>query len=133
MGWESKKPGYDGLIEVANRLMMKGTTNSDTIEATVIFSFKISITCNNNNISLQKCSLQTKIMVSKGLYSSPLMQCTFRLHYLSLSTDLNFVWLSVYEKLWKQIIKLFIRCFQLIFISSLESLWKQLIFYTKTI
>lgn len=35
VGWDSKKPGYDGLIEVANRLMMKGTTNSDTIEATV--------------------------------------------------------------------------------------------------
>lgn len=35
VGWDSKKLGYDGLIEVANRLMMKGTTNSDTIEATV--------------------------------------------------------------------------------------------------
>ncbi|KAK7278169.1 hypothetical protein RJT34_23194 [Clitoria ternatea] len=35
VGWESKKPGYDGLIEVANRLMMRGTTNSDTIEAAV--------------------------------------------------------------------------------------------------
>ncbi|XP_058765265.1 beta-carotene isomerase D27, chloroplastic [Vicia villosa] len=35
VGWDSKKPGYDGLIEVANRLMMKGTTNSHTIEATV--------------------------------------------------------------------------------------------------
>ncbi|XP_012569983.1 beta-carotene isomerase D27, chloroplastic isoform X2 [Cicer arietinum] len=35
VGWDSKKAGYDGLIEVANRLMMKGTTNSHTIEATV--------------------------------------------------------------------------------------------------
>ncbi|XP_027365445.1 beta-carotene isomerase D27, chloroplastic [Abrus precatorius] len=35
VGWDSKKAGYDGLIEVANRLMMKGTTNSDTIEAAV--------------------------------------------------------------------------------------------------
>ncbi|CAI8603694.1 unnamed protein product [Vicia faba] len=35
VGWDSKKPGYDGLIEVANRLMMKGTTNSHTIDATV--------------------------------------------------------------------------------------------------
>jgi len=38
VGWESKKPGYDGPVEVANRLMMKGTTNSHTIETTVIFS-----------------------------------------------------------------------------------------------
>lgn len=38
MGWDSKKAGYDGLIEVANRLMMKGTTNSDTVEAAV-FAF----------------------------------------------------------------------------------------------
>jgi hypothetical protein len=36
VGWDSKKPGFDGLIEVANRLMMKGRTNSDTREATVI-------------------------------------------------------------------------------------------------
>lgn len=35
-GWDSEKPGYDGLIEVANRLMMKGRTNSDTREAAVI-------------------------------------------------------------------------------------------------
>ncbi|KAE9611863.1 hypothetical protein Lal_00049021 [Lupinus albus] len=35
LGWDSNKPGYDGLIELANRLMMKGTTNSDTIEAAV--------------------------------------------------------------------------------------------------
>ncbi|CAJ2629027.1 unnamed protein product [Trifolium pratense] len=35
VGWDSKKAGYDGLIEVANRLMVKGTTNSHTIEATV--------------------------------------------------------------------------------------------------
>ncbi|KAL5136466.1 Beta-carotene isomerase D27, chloroplastic [Glycine soja] len=35
VGWDSKKAGYDGLIEVANRLMMKGTTNSDTVEAAV--------------------------------------------------------------------------------------------------
>ena len=36
VGWDSEKPGFDGLIEVANRLMMKGRTNSDTREATVI-------------------------------------------------------------------------------------------------
>ncbi|MED6134352.1 hypothetical protein PIB30_036204 [Stylosanthes scabra] len=35
VGWDSQKPGYDGLIEVVNRLMMKGKTNSDTIEAAV--------------------------------------------------------------------------------------------------
>ncbi|XP_059437231.1 beta-carotene isomerase D27, chloroplastic isoform X2 [Corylus avellana] len=35
VGWDSEKPGFDGLIEVANRLMMKGRTNSDTREATV--------------------------------------------------------------------------------------------------
>ncbi|KAK7840671.1 beta-carotene isomerase D27, chloroplastic [Quercus suber] len=35
VGWDSEKPGYDGLIEVANQLMMKGRTNSDTREATV--------------------------------------------------------------------------------------------------
>ncbi|KAK9281131.1 hypothetical protein L1049_004024 [Liquidambar formosana] len=35
VGWDSEKPGYDGLIEVANQLMMKGRTNSDTKEAAV--------------------------------------------------------------------------------------------------
>lgn len=37
VGWDSRKPGYDGLIEVANRLMMKGKNNSDTRDATVSF------------------------------------------------------------------------------------------------
>ncbi|KAF5462405.1 hypothetical protein F2P56_018411 [Juglans regia] len=35
VGWDSEKPGYEGLIEVANRLMMRGRTNSDTKEAAV--------------------------------------------------------------------------------------------------
>ncbi|GMH28002.1 hypothetical protein Nepgr_029845 [Nepenthes gracilis] len=34
IGWDSKKPGYDGLIEVANRLMI-GRTNSETNDAAV--------------------------------------------------------------------------------------------------
>lgn len=33
-GWDSEKPGYDGLIEVANRLMI-GRSNSETTEAAV--------------------------------------------------------------------------------------------------
>ncbi|CAH9112695.1 unnamed protein product [Cuscuta europaea] len=33
-GWDSEKPGYDGLIEVANRLMI-GRTNSETREIAV--------------------------------------------------------------------------------------------------
>ncbi|KAM5558368.1 hypothetical protein ABKV19_020195 [Rosa sericea] len=35
VGWDSDKPGYDGLIEVANRMMLKNPTNSDTKEAAV--------------------------------------------------------------------------------------------------
>ncbi|XP_042490148.1 beta-carotene isomerase D27, chloroplastic [Macadamia integrifolia] len=35
IGWDSEKPGYDGLIEVVNCLMMKGQTNSETQEAAV--------------------------------------------------------------------------------------------------
>ncbi|XP_060961124.1 beta-carotene isomerase D27, chloroplastic-like [Cannabis sativa] len=35
VGWDSDKPGYEGLIEVANRLVMKNKTNSDTKEAAV--------------------------------------------------------------------------------------------------
>ncbi|XP_062143250.1 beta-carotene isomerase D27, chloroplastic [Alnus glutinosa] len=35
VGWDSEKPGFDGLIEVANRLMIKGRTNSDTRQAAV--------------------------------------------------------------------------------------------------
>ncbi|XP_034209186.1 beta-carotene isomerase D27, chloroplastic isoform X2 [Prunus dulcis] len=35
VGWDSRKPGYDGLIEVANRLMLVSPTNSDTKEAAV--------------------------------------------------------------------------------------------------
>ncbi|XP_043723139.1 beta-carotene isomerase D27, chloroplastic isoform X2 [Telopea speciosissima] len=33
--WDSEKPGYDGLIEVVNCLMMKGQTNSETQESAV--------------------------------------------------------------------------------------------------
>lgn len=36
VGWDSGKPGYDGLIEVANRLMLKSPTNSHTKEAAVL-------------------------------------------------------------------------------------------------
>ena len=35
VGWDSDKAGYDGLIEVANRMMLKNPTNSDTKEAAV--------------------------------------------------------------------------------------------------
>ncbi|XP_010267971.1 PREDICTED: uncharacterized protein LOC104605059 isoform X3 [Nelumbo nucifera] len=35
VGWDSEKPGYDGLIEVANRLMMNGRSNAETAEAAV--------------------------------------------------------------------------------------------------
>ncbi|KAF6146190.1 hypothetical protein GIB67_005838 [Kingdonia uniflora] len=37
VGWDSEKPGYDGLIEVANHLMTKGgrNNNSETVEAAV--------------------------------------------------------------------------------------------------
>ncbi|OVA02519.1 protein of unknown function DUF4033 [Macleaya cordata] len=35
VGWDSDKAGYDGLIEVANHLMMKGRTNSETEEAAI--------------------------------------------------------------------------------------------------
>ncbi|XP_057508148.1 beta-carotene isomerase D27, chloroplastic isoform X3 [Actinidia eriantha] len=34
VGWDSEKPGYDGLIEVANRLMVR-RSNSETKEAAV--------------------------------------------------------------------------------------------------
>ncbi|KDP28273.1 hypothetical protein JCGZ_14044 [Jatropha curcas] len=35
VGWDSDKPGYDGLIQVANRLMLTGRTNAETREAAV--------------------------------------------------------------------------------------------------
>lgn len=35
VGWDSNKPGYDGLIEVANHLMMKYRNKLDTEQATV--------------------------------------------------------------------------------------------------
>ncbi|XP_062004854.1 beta-carotene isomerase D27, chloroplastic isoform X2 [Rosa rugosa] len=35
VGWDSDKPGYDGLIEVANRMMLNNPTNSDTKQAAV--------------------------------------------------------------------------------------------------
>lgn len=34
VGWDSEKPGYDGLIDVANRLML-ARTNSETKDAAV--------------------------------------------------------------------------------------------------
>ncbi|VAH01734.1 unnamed protein product [Triticum turgidum subsp. durum] len=35
VGWDSQKPGYDGLIEVANRLMIKGKSASETEQSAV--------------------------------------------------------------------------------------------------
>ncbi|KAL5983522.1 hypothetical protein ACLOJK_017609 [Asimina triloba] len=35
VGWDSHKPGYDGLMEVVNRLMMKGQANKETEHAAV--------------------------------------------------------------------------------------------------
>ncbi|XP_058083246.1 beta-carotene isomerase D27, chloroplastic isoform X2 [Magnolia sinica] len=35
VGWDSEKPGYDGLMEVVNRLMIKGKTNRETEQAAV--------------------------------------------------------------------------------------------------
>ncbi|KAF8039720.1 hypothetical protein BT93_B2055 [Corymbia citriodora subsp. variegata] len=35
VGWDSEKTGYDGLIEVAHRLMLMGSSNSDTRDAAV--------------------------------------------------------------------------------------------------
>ncbi|RVW41551.1 Beta-carotene isomerase D27, chloroplastic [Vitis vinifera] len=35
VGWDSEKPGYDGLIDVANQLMMKSKSNSKVKEAAV--------------------------------------------------------------------------------------------------
>ena len=35
VGFDSNKPGYDGLIEVANHMVMKNKSNSDTKEAAV--------------------------------------------------------------------------------------------------
>lgn len=40
VGWDSDKPGYDGLIEVANHLI-KGRTRADTVEAAV-YQFTVS-------------------------------------------------------------------------------------------
>ncbi|KAL6865362.1 hypothetical protein ACP4OV_016513 [Aristida adscensionis] len=35
VGWDSEKPGYDGLIEVANRLMIKGKSALETEQSAV--------------------------------------------------------------------------------------------------
>ncbi|XP_042406609.1 beta-carotene isomerase D27, chloroplastic-like isoform X2 [Zingiber officinale] len=35
VGWDSKKPGYDGLIEVANHLMLKSKSISETEQSAV--------------------------------------------------------------------------------------------------
>ncbi|XP_021904459.1 beta-carotene isomerase D27, chloroplastic isoform X2 [Carica papaya] len=35
VGWDSEKPGYDGLIELANRLLMKSRSNADAKDAAV--------------------------------------------------------------------------------------------------
>lgn len=43
VGWDSDKPGYDGLIEVANRMMLQNPTNSHTKEAAVLYSTLISM------------------------------------------------------------------------------------------
>lgn len=36
VGWDSEKLGYDGLIDVVNRLMMKGRNNLETEQSAVI-------------------------------------------------------------------------------------------------
>ncbi|KAJ8748265.1 hypothetical protein K2173_000837 [Erythroxylum novogranatense] len=35
VGWDSEKPGYGGLIDVANRLMLTGRTNADTRDSAI--------------------------------------------------------------------------------------------------
>lgn len=42
VGWDSGKPGYDGLIDVANRLMLKSPTNSHAKEAAVLTTLFLS-------------------------------------------------------------------------------------------
>lgn len=39
MGWDSEKPGYDGLIDVASQLMMKSKSNAKVTEAVVSLVF----------------------------------------------------------------------------------------------
>lgn len=42
IGWDSEKPGYDGLIDVAHRIMV-GRSNSEATEAAVsTFVFPLS-------------------------------------------------------------------------------------------
>lgn len=40
VGWDSEKPGYDGLIELAKALMMNSRSNSQTQDAAV-FQYKL--------------------------------------------------------------------------------------------
>lgn len=40
IGWDSEKPGYDGLIDVAHRIMV-GRSNSEATDAAVSTSFSI--------------------------------------------------------------------------------------------
>lgn len=42
VGWDSEKPGYDGLIDVANRLMLTSPTNSHAKEAAVLTTLFLS-------------------------------------------------------------------------------------------
>lgn len=48
-GWDSGKPGYDGLIEVANRLMI-GRTNSEAKEASVCIMLNSSSLPGNSKV-----------------------------------------------------------------------------------
>lgn len=49
IGWDSEKPGYDGLIDVAHRIMV-GRSNSDATDAAVstsvsLFLFAKIVSC----------------------------------------------------------------------------------------
>ncbi|XP_056168440.1 beta-carotene isomerase D27, chloroplastic isoform X1 [Syzygium oleosum] len=58
VGWDSEKPGYDGLIEVAHRLMMKGSNNSDTRDAAGVCEDMLNLCLEEQSLHLfVVCSL----------------------------------------------------------------------------
>lgn len=52
VGWDSSKPGYDGLVDIAKRLLLQYRTGEETERATV----RTAILCSGNQSSFRHSS-----------------------------------------------------------------------------
>ncbi|XP_066363065.1 beta-carotene isomerase D27, chloroplastic-like isoform X1 [Miscanthus floridulus] len=88
VGWDSEKPGYAGLMEVANRLMVKGKSALETEQA----AFSVSLFYNRQVRVLQSLFPPLLLVLYKGLLS-PIANGQLAAMMLARATALSCQWL----------------------------------------